>query len=153
MAPSRRIEGLQGPIAAMSLPGDHVLVAEYLGRRVGERTFDGKVWEKELAGNPVAVQRLANGHTFVACRNRLLEFDGDRKEVWSVGRPVRDVLGARKHADGSIVLLTHDGTCRWLDATGREVRHFSAPGPHVMGTGIDLLPNKRVLVPSFGATG
>ncbi len=146
-----RINGLQGPIAAQPVATDRLLIAEYAGRRIGERTLDGKsIWEKELPANPVAVQRLANGNTFVACRNRLLEIDRQRKEVWQASRPVRDVVGARKHADGSMVLLTDDGSCRWLDATGRELSRFSAPGPHVMGTGLDLLPNKRVLVPSFG---
>lgn len=149
--PLWRVEGLREPIAAEVLPGNRVLIAEYGGKRVGERSFKGEIlWEKELPGNPVAVQRLPNGNTFVACRNRLLEIDRDGKEVFNAGRPVRDVLGARKHADGSTVLITHDGLGRWLDAAGKEVRSFPVPGPHVMGVGIDLLPNKRVLVPRFG---
>jgi HEAT repeats len=147
----RNIEGLQGPIAVQWVSADAVLLAEYAGKRVAERTFAGKViWEKDLPANPVAVQRLPNGHTFVACRNRLLDFDKDGKEVANVQRPVRDVLGARRHPDGSTVLITHDGFCRWLDASGKETQSFPVPGPHVMGTGIDVTPNKRVLVPCFG---
>jgi HEAT repeat protein len=147
----RHITGLQGPIAAQAVSADGVLVAEYVGKRVSERTFADKVlWEKELPSNPVAVQRLPNGHTFVACRNCLLEFDRDGKEVAKVRRPVRDVLGARRHPDGSTVLLTHDGRCRWLDAGGKETHSFPVPGPHVMGTGIDVTRNRRVLVPCFG---
>jgi hypothetical protein len=149
--PPRRIDGLNGPIAAEGLPGDRVLIAEYAGRRVGERTLDGKVlWEKDLPANPVAVQRLPNGNTFVACRNRLLEIDRDGQETVTHTRTVRDVVGARKHADGSTALLTDDGLCRWLDPGGNEVGRFPAGGPHVMGAAIDVLPNKRVLVPRFG---
>jgi HEAT repeat protein len=149
--PGRRIDGLRGPIAVERVAGGGVLIAEYAGCRVTEQTFDGKLlWEKDLPGSPVAVQRLPNGDAFVACRNRLLEFDRDGKETWSVRRPTRDVVGARKHADGSTLLVTHDGFCRWLDAAGRETRSFAAAGPYVMGTGIDLLPNRRVLVPRFG---
>jgi outer membrane protein assembly factor BamB len=144
------IDGLHEPIAAQVLPGDRVLIAEYAGKRVSERSFRGKtLWEKELPGNPVAAQRLSNGNTFVACRNRLLEIDRDGKEVADDRRPVRDVLTARKHRDGSVVLITHDGYCRRLDATGKEVSRFPVPGPHVMGLGIDLLPNRRVIVPRF----
>jgi hypothetical protein len=149
--PRRIIDWLTRPIAAEPLPGGGVLIAEYRDRRVTEQTFDGKLlWEKALPANPVAVQHLANGNTFVACRNRLLEYDRDGKETWDVRRPTRDVVGARKHADGSTRLVTHDGFCRWLDAAGRETRSFPAAGPYVLGTGIDLLPNRRVLVPRFG---
>ncbi len=142
---------LHGPVAVEGLPGGRLLIAEYGGRRVTERDFGGKVlWEKALPASPVAVQRLPNGHTFVACRNRLLEIDRDGQEVADWRRPVRDVLGARRHPDGSTAIVTHDGLCRWLDAQGRETRSFPAGGPHVMAVGIDVLPNKRVLVPCFG---
>jgi hypothetical protein len=147
----RQIEGLQGPIAVQSLSSDRVLVAEYAGKRVAERTFDGKVlWQKELPASPVAAQRLPDGRTFVACRNRLLEFDRDGKEIANVPRPSRDVLGARRHPDGSTLLVTHDGRCLWLNADGKETHGFAVPGPLVMGTGLDLTRNKRVLVPCFG---
>jgi hypothetical protein len=147
----RRVAGLQGPVAVEGLPEGHLLVAEYGGRRVRERDFSGKVvWEKKLPANPVAVQRLANGNTFVACRNRLLEIDRDGREISDRRRPARDVLGARRHPDGSTALITHDGLCRWLDAGGQETRRFPVGGPHALGVGIDVLPNKRVLVPCFG---
>jgi len=147
----RHIDGLQGPISVQGVAEDHVLIAEYTGKRVTERNFEARIlWEKELPASPVAVQRLPNGNTFVACRNRLLEIDRDGKEIATVQRPVRDVLGARRHPDGSTALITHDGLCRWLDPAGKETRTFPVGGPHVMGVGIDVLPNKRVLVPCFG---
>jgi HEAT repeat protein len=149
--PRRRLEGLHGPIAVEGLAGGRVLIAEYGGKRVTERTWDGRVtWEKTLSASPVAVQRLADGHTFVACRNRLLEIDRDGREVAERRRPVRDVLGARRHRDGSTALITHDGRCRWLDASGRETSSFPTGSEHVIGVAIDVLPNKRVLVPCYG---
>jgi hypothetical protein len=149
--PLWRAAGFSLPIAAQHLGGDRVLLAEYGGKRVVELDAGGNVvWEKDLPANPVAVQRLPDGTTFVACRNRLMALDRDGKETSDVRRPVRDVVGARKHPDGSTVLLTHDGFCRWLNAAGEEVSRFPAGGPHVMGVGLDVLPNKRVLVPRFG---
>jgi hypothetical protein len=147
----REVSRVSGPIAAQGLAADRVLIAEYTGKRISERSFEDKVlWEKELPANPVAVQRLANGNTFVACRNRLLEIDRDGKTVSECRRPVRDVLGARRHPDGSIALVTDDGYCRWLDPSGQEVSRFPVGRPHILGVGIDVLPNKRVLVPCFG---
>jgi hypothetical protein len=145
------LKGFSQPIAAERLAGRRVLLADYGGKRVVELGTGGNVvWERELPANPVAVQRLPKGNTFIACRNRLMEVDRDGKDVWSARRPVRDVVGARRHADGSIVLVTHDGFCRWLDAAGKEVSCFPVGGPHVMGVGIDVMPNRRVLVPRFG---
>jgi HEAT repeat protein len=147
----RRLGRLRGPVAVQAASADSVLVAEYTGKRIAEYSYSGiLLWHKELPGNPVAVQRLPGGHTFVACRNRLLEYDHDGKEVANVPRPVRDILGARRHSDGTTILLTHDGRCRWLDAAGKETHSFPVPGPHVMGAGIDLTRNKCVLVPNFG---
>ncbi len=145
-----RIDGLRFPIAARLVSTDHVLIAEFAGKAVSERDLKGEVvWDKEFNGNPVAVQRLPNDHTFVALRNRLLELDAERKEVWSVRRPVRDILTARKHHDGRIVLITHDGFCRWLAADGKEQSSFRVGNSLVMGLGIDVLPNGSVLIPRF----
>jgi HEAT repeat protein len=145
-----QLDSLLGPIAVERVAADRLLIAEYARKRVIERNLEGKtLWEKDLPSPPVAVQRLANGNTFIACRNRLLEIDRDGKEVVNRQRPVRDILGARRHPDGSIALITHDGLCRWLDAAGRETISFPVGGPFVMGVGIDVLPNKSVLVPRF----
>jgi hypothetical protein len=143
-------DGLRYAMTAQVLPGDRVLVAEYRGKCVTERNFAGEVlWEKDAGANVVAAQRLPNGHTFVACRNRLLEWDRDGAEVFSHRRPARDVLTARKTAGGEVVLVTHDGLVRRLDASGKELKTFPAGKPLVLGVGIDLLPGRRVLVPLF----
>jgi hypothetical protein len=148
--PRWRIDGLRFPIAAQLVSSDRLLVAEYAGKAVSERDLKGEIiWDKELNGNPVAVQRLPNDHTFIALRNRLLELDADRKEVWSLRRPIRDILTARKHHDGRIVLITHDGLCHWLAADGKEQSSFRVGKSLVMGVGIDLLPNGSVLIARF----
>jgi hypothetical protein len=50
---------------------DRVLIAEYQGGRVSERDFKGEVkWEKNVGGNPIGVQRLANGNTFATAARR-----------------------------------------------------------------------------------
>jgi hypothetical protein len=149
--PGRRLDGLRGPFAVQALSGGRVLIAEYAGKRVVETTLDGKLtWNRDLSAGPLAVQRLPGGGTFIACRNQLLEFSQAGEETWQLRRPRRDIVAARKHTNGSIVVVTDDGFCRWLDAAGQESHSFAAPGPYVIGTGIDVLPNRRVLVPRFG---
>jgi hypothetical protein len=138
------------PVAAELLPGDRVLVAEYGEKRVTVRNFQGELdWEKQMPQPVLAAQRLPDGHTFIACRNQLVEVDRDGKEVFRHGRRVRDVIAARKLPSGPAALVTHDGLCVWVDAAGKEMKSFPVVKPRVMGAGIDVLPNRRVLVPDL----
>jgi len=138
------------------LPGDRVLIAEYANNRVTERDLQGNIlWEVgNLPGLPVNVQRLANGNTFIvlygpAARKQgaLLEVDPQGKTVASfsvagggamagpaagpaarVGKAGVDyVLAGHKAADGKMVCLVYDGSCVWLDATGKELKRFLVP--------------------------
>jgi HEAT repeat protein len=146
-----RITNLQFPVDAQVLPGDRVLITEYNAMRVTERDLQGKiVWERAVqTGQPVNARRLPNGNTFIATSNQLLEVDRAGKEVLSINRNNGDILSAAKTRTGQIVCLTSMGTCIWLDATGREVKSF-AVGNANYTSGLDVLPNGRVLVPLFG---
>src|SRR5205085_1396653 len=67
---------------------ERVLVAEYQAGRLSERDFKGNVkWEKTVGGNPIGVQRLLGGNTFIAMQNRLIEIDRNGKEMFSLNRP------------------------------------------------------------------
>ncbi len=148
--PRWRLDGLDYPLDAQPLPGGRVLVAQYSARRVTERTLRGEVvWQHHAGGQVVAAQRLADGTTFIACRDRLLEVTRDGKEVFRHERGVREIAAARRLLDGTFVLLTQDGDCVRLDATGKEVRRFAVGAPQVVGVGIDVSPARRVLIPQF----
>src|SRR5205823_6720960 len=105
--PRWRVGGLQFPLDAQLLPGDRVLVAEHKGDRVTERNAKGDIlWEKKVEG-PLVAQRLPNGHTFIANRNQLLEFDRDGKEVFTYTRPGGEaIMKAEKLPNGDIGLIT-----------------------------------------------
>src|SRR5262249_60110768 len=79
----------------------------------------------------------------------LLEVDAVGKEVFAVKRKVRDVITARKLRRGQIALITDTARCAWLDEGGKETAAFAVPAPQVLGAGIDVLPNRAVLVPDF----
>jgi outer membrane protein assembly factor BamB/HEAT repeat protein len=140
-----QIEGLMAPQDAQVLPGGRVLVAEVNRSMVSERDLKGKVlWERQ-APAVFAVQRLRNGNTFVACRNQLLEFDRDGKQVWSHHRP-EYVMAARKFRDGQIALVSNVGNYVRLDATGKEAKSFRVPQQPNFGIGnVEVLPGDRVL--------
>jgi hypothetical protein len=148
--PRWEIDGLQYPVDAEVVGNDRVLIAEYQKRRVTERNFKGEVlWEKTVNGLIQGVQRLANGNTFLATRNQLLEVDRDGKEVSSRTRPSHDIMTAHRLRDGTTVLVTLNGQCVRLDAAGTEVKSFPVGTTYVIGSNIDVLPNGRVLVPQY----
>src|SRR5262249_20965676 len=130
--------------------GDRVLIAEYRGERVSERSTRGEVlWTRELNRPVLSAHRLPNGHTFVVHRNGLSELDRDGKEVFSYRRPVRDLVAARPLLGGGAVLLTDGGDCIFLDTNGQEVPRFATRAGQVPGAGFDVLPNQGVVVPHF----
>jgi HEAT repeat protein len=144
-----QIDNLNQPIDFQVLPNNRVLIAEYSSNRITERDFTGKVvWEvTDLPGNPVNVQRLPNGHTFIALYNNatvgglVMEVDRAGKKVasFNVGTapagvnnvlPPNDglLIAAHKTKDGHLICLSTKGTCVRLDANQKEVKRFQVTG-------------------------
>lgn len=149
-APLRSLEGLHYPLSAQPLPGGRVLVAEYVAERVTERDFRGEELGTLALGRPVLyAERLPGGNVFVAFRNGFAEVRSDGEEVFAHRRPTREVVAARPLAGGGAVLIASAGDCVVVDGRGREVGRFATGARLVLGAGIDVLPNRRVLVPHF----
>jgi HEAT repeat protein len=139
------LTGLMVPQDAEALPGGRVLVAEFQGQRVTERNLKGEVlWQKNVPSFPLSVQRLSNGHTFIVCRNLLLEVDRSGREVLSLSRP-NDIMTARKLRDGQIVCISSHRTCFRLDHAGKEIKTF--PLQAVVVNQNEVLPDGHILVP------
>ncbi|HEV3255369.1 MAG TPA: PQQ-binding-like beta-propeller repeat protein, partial [Gemmataceae bacterium] len=153
---------LRGPIAAVMIPGNHVLIAEYNGY-VTERDTRGKVlWERQINGNPIACQRLSNGNTFVATLSNVMEITPQGREVYNHPTNRGQVTGAEKLRNGHIVYITMNGEIVELDVTGKEIRSFNAAnGPGGEWFTFTVLPGGHYLVPrqstgkvsEFDATG
>jgi outer membrane protein assembly factor BamB len=128
-----------------------VLIAEFQGRRVPERDFKGEIrWEQTVQGNPIGVQRLANGNTFVVMQNRLEEYNRDKTKVWEYSANNGSIFRARKTANGEVVFVTNDGVLSRLDPNNRTILGAFNVGrvPTLFGN-IDVLPNGNVLVPLY----
>jgi HEAT repeat protein len=144
------ITGLQYPISAQVIPGERVLIVEQNLNRVSEREFTGKVlWEKQYQ-QPFHVQRLRNGHTFVACRQHLIELDRDGKEIQNVPRFNETILAAQKLRDGHVGFLTYQGQYVRLDAAGKEVKTVRIPFVNSGNLYGEVLPNDHVLISQGG---
>jgi hypothetical protein len=130
---------------------ERVLVAEFNGGRVSERDFKGEVkWEKAVGGNPIGVQRLGGGNTFVVMQNRLSEIDRKGNEVFTLNRPNHDIFRARKLRNGDVVFVTQSGILTRIDGKSQKVlKTFNVGQFHVLFGSIDVLPDGGVLVPNF----
>ena len=142
------------PVDAQVVGPDRVLVAEYQGAKITERDFKGNVlWEKNVGGNPIGVQRLPNGNTFVVMMNRLFEIDRKGEEVFSIQRPQHDVFRGKKLRNGEVVFITNVGTFTRMEAkTQKVIKSFQVANPAVLFGSIEVLPGGGVVVPDFNAS-
>src|SRR5262249_52776101 len=118
---------------------------EWSGRRVTERDLKGNIlWEKNnLPSQVTNCQRLANGNTFIATDQGVLEVDRSGKVLYS---HTMSLIAGHKSNNGVITCLTNDGRCLRMDSTGKEIKSFpSGRGPS-WTSGIDVLTNGNVLV-------
>lgn len=139
------------PVDAQIVGPDRVLIAEYQGGRVTERDFKGNVvWEKNVGGNPIGVQRMPNGNTFVVMQNRLVEMDKQGNEAFSMNRPNHDIFRAKKLRNGEVVFITNNGAFTRMEAkTQKVLKNFNVGQVPVLFGSIDMLPNGGVIVPDF----
>ncbi len=141
------------PVDAQIVGPDRVLVAEYQGGRVSIRDFKGNLKsELTVNGNPIAVQKLANGNIFVVMQNRLSEYEpkgkDEFKEVFSFQGPT--IYRARKLKNGEIIFVTNAGQLVRMEAkTQKQLKTFAVGNlAHLFGS-VEMLPNGNVLVPQF----
>jgi hypothetical protein len=145
-----QIEGLSHPLNAQVIEGDRVLIAEYRGQRVTERDLQGKIlWEKKIAW-PIAAQRLANGNTFIATRNQLVEI-GTRGQETVHSLKGETLMAAQRLPGGNIACLTSAGVFVMLDPAGNTVRRLAGGFAADFGCGFEVLPNGNLLIPETRA--
>jgi HEAT repeat protein/outer membrane protein assembly factor BamB len=119
--PRWTLKDLSNPRDIQVLAGRHVLVAEQ--NLVTERSQSGQILWKYEVNEPVCVQRLKNGNTFIVCGDRggdgrIIEVDRGGKEVLSIAGPV---CAARRLADGKIVAFDRRSVIQY-DATGKFLK-------------------------------
>jgi hypothetical protein len=145
-----KFDSLLNCVDAQVVGDDRILVAEYNYAKITERNSKGAVqWEHNVGVNPIGVQRLANGNTFVVSQHLLLEFDKDKKQVYSYLRNTRDIYRAKKLKNGEVVLITINGLLVRLDAKNgnKELASFNVGRPNILFGGFDVMPNGNLLVP------
>jgi hypothetical protein len=144
--------GTQTPVDVWVVPNNRVLVAEYSPQRVSERDLKGTiVWQRQVNGQPHNVQRLPNGHTFIATNVQLLEVDRTGKDVFTlnVGQlNVGGFSGGYRAKNGHIICMGQNGQCVRLDAKGKQLKSFNTNRGNAW---MDLLANGNILIATNGS--
>jgi outer membrane protein assembly factor BamB len=91
-------------------------------------------------------QRLANGHTFIANNDVLLEVDRAGKALYTFRRPGSEIMKALKLANGDIAFASSTQDFIRLNSAGKEIKRFPA-FVDIFGGRLDVLPNGHVIVP------
>jgi HEAT repeat protein len=139
------LSGLMSPWDAHWIASNRLLIAEYNGQKVTERNTKGEVlWEKRLNFNPMQVERLRNGQTFVVGQNVLAQYDRSGREVLRITRP-HDIRSARRLRNGQIVVVTSNRQILRLDRTGKELKSATVPSVYYYQN--EILDNGNVLIP------
>lgn len=146
-----KIDNVEMALDVQPLPGERVLVAEHQANRVTERSSKGEiVWEKRIA-EPLTAQRLANGHTMIATKQRLVVVDRGGKEVSQYSPPAgAEIMRARRLPGGDTLLVTQLGGTHFLriDRFGKAVKSFGVE-VHTSGGRLDVSAAGNVLIPEM----
>ncbi len=146
------IDNLNYPVDAEVTGPNRVLIAEYRGRQVSERTFKGDVvWSKQFPSYVMGARRLANGNTLVNLRSQVVELNRKGEQVGTFQAAGAIILSAGRTRNGQTVLVDYRGLCVHLDESGREVKRFTvgSTGLSAIGTHVDILPSGNIVVPQY----
>lgn len=142
------IDDLIYPVDAHVLGHNRVLIAEYLGRRVTERNFQGEIQWSQQVDLPVSCQRLPDGSTFIACRQQVLIVTRDGKEVFTY-RPKTSITAASRLSNGDLALITAGGEFQRVNTKSEVVKTFRVGQVYTLGGNLQVLANGRILVPQY----
>jgi hypothetical protein len=145
-----RLTELEGPIDAQFLPSGRVLVVENHARRVTERDQAGRVvWEHKTRSLPASCRRLANGNTFIATREELLEVTPEHRTAWS-RKVAKGIWSARRLRNGGFAVLTRSSEVLTLNPEGIEVHSKALDQKVGHWAGLSVLPNGNFCVAPIG---
>lgn len=146
-----KIDGLQGPIAAQLFADDRFVVLESRLRRMSIRTTKGATIRTIVSSLASDVQALPDGNFLVSARTGLIEYNPAGALVRRTNLPPgNQAVAARRTPLGRFVVLTSAGMVLLLDNAGKETGRFPA-GAGVVGNGLDVTPEGRVLLTDAGA--
>jgi hypothetical protein len=109
---------LNYPSDVKKLSSGNYLIAEQNGNRITERDSTGRIAKTTNVTQPLSIDLLPGGGMLVVCRNQVVQYDKDMKQLWAFQRPQYDIMGGRRLPGGDVVFVTNTfqgGNCYRLE--------------------------------------
>lgn len=136
------------PSDVKKLPNGNYLIAEQNGNRVTERDSTGRIVKTTTVSQPLSVDLIPDGGVAVVCRNQVIQYDKDMKQVWQFTRQQYDIVGGRRLPGGDVVFVTG-----WTGANQPNVFRLGAKDGKEVGKALTLGRFQQNLYQSIDATG
>ncbi|HTU18494.1 MAG TPA: HEAT repeat domain-containing protein [Gemmataceae bacterium] len=141
-----QLQGPQWPWDAVVCRNGNVFITQQNNNQVAMWSRQGKeLWTRQC-NLPFTCQQLRNGNLFVVCRNHVVEYDPNGKEVSSRMHNVGWIVGGYKFPNGHVGLFTQQGQYIRFDAAGKQVKSYQVA---VLRGGAaqnaEVLPGDRVV--------
>jgi hypothetical protein len=144
------VNQLNYPTDARKLPNGNYLIAEMNGSRVTERDSAGKILKTTSIAQPVSLDLLPDGGVVIVCRNQVVQYDKDMKQVWAYPRPPFDIQSGRRLPGGDVIFLTNTpqgANCFRLGGKdGKEVGKPIALGRIHQMQSMDATGDEKIMV-------
>ncbi|MBM3980719.1 MAG: HEAT repeat domain-containing protein [Planctomycetes bacterium] len=113
------VNQLQYPTDSKKLPNGNYLIAEMNASRVTERDSTGKIIKTHNIAAPLCIEVLPDGGVVLICRNQVMQYDKDMKQLWTHNRQQYDIMAGCRTPGGDIVFVTNTfqgGNCFRISA-------------------------------------
>lgn len=150
------VNQLSYPSDVKRLPNGNYLVAEQNGNRVTERDSTSRIVKTTSLSQPLNIDLTADGGMVIVCRNQIIVYDKDGKQVWQFTRQQYDIMGGRRMPNGDIVFVTQwngqpnqPNIFRLAGKDGKEVGKPLSMGRVQQYQSIDATGDDKVLVNEY----
>ena len=92
------------------------------------------------------MQRLPNGHTFIATLNQIVEVDRSGKEMYAINNIVGGITAAYRARDGRIICVAQNGPVHHPGHDRQAPQAVRVQSHGGWTSGIDLLTNGHILI-------
>lgn len=125
------ITGVNNPTDLKIAPNGNLWVVESNNNLITERTPTGQILTRRNAyQQPLNLDLRPDGGMVVVCRNNILAWDKDGRQIWAYPRNNYDIMAGRLLPNGETLFVTNlfhqpngprNPNCFRLDAQGKEV--------------------------------
>lgn len=103
-----RITGVNNPTDMKIAPNGNIWVVESNNNQVSEWDSTGKVLTRRSAfQQPLNIDFTADGGMVVVCRNSILKWDKEGKQMWNYPRPNYDIVAGCRLPNGETLFVTN----------------------------------------------